>query len=60
MPSISGHSILVIGGSSGIGFAVASLALEQGAIVSVVLSSPTRVANAVERLKSAHPSLEES
>ncbi|KAL3495475.1 hypothetical protein BJX62DRAFT_233468 [Aspergillus germanicus] len=60
MPLFSGHSILVIGGSSGIGFAVANLALEQGALVSIASSNPTRVSNAVERLKSAHPSLEES
>jgi NAD(P)-dependent dehydrogenase (short-subunit alcohol dehydrogenase family) len=59
MPSISGHSILVISGSSGIGFAVTNLALEQGALVSIASSSPTRVFNAVERLKLVHPSLEE-
>ncbi|KAJ0422362.1 hypothetical protein BJY00DRAFT_322543 [Aspergillus carlsbadensis] len=57
MPSIAGHSILIIGGSSGIGAGVANLALEQGALVSIASSNPARVANAVAKLKSAHPSL---
>ncbi|KAL4992790.1 hypothetical protein BDW68DRAFT_183989 [Aspergillus falconensis] len=39
MPSISGHSVLVLGGS-------------QGARVSITSSNPTRVANAVTKLKS--------
>jgi NAD(P)-dependent dehydrogenase (short-subunit alcohol dehydrogenase family) len=60
MPPISGQPILVIGGSSGIGFAVANLALEQGALVSIASSNSTRVSNAVGRLKSAHQSLPES
>ncbi|CEL09189.1 hypothetical protein ASPCAL12329 [Aspergillus calidoustus] len=60
MPSISGQSILVIGGSSGIGFAVANLALQQGAFVSIASSNPTRVADAVTRLQSSHPSLPET
>ncbi|KAL2255497.1 hypothetical protein VTK26DRAFT_3229 [Humicola hyalothermophila] len=52
MPPISGQSLLVIGGSSGIGAAVAKLAAEQGARVAIASSNPTRVANAVERIKS--------
>ncbi|KAL2847206.1 NAD(P)-binding protein [Aspergillus pseudoustus] len=55
MPSIAGHSVLVIGGSSGIGAAVAKLAAEQGALVSIASSNPTRVANAVASLKSSLP-----
>jgi len=55
MPSITGQSVLVIGGSSGIGFAAAKLALEQGAHVSIVSSNPTRVTDAVSRLQSSIP-----
>lgn len=54
MPSISGQSILVIGGSSGIGAAVAKLAAEAGVKhVAIASSNPTRVADAVEKLKAA-------
>ncbi|KAJ5635559.1 uncharacterized protein N7484_008872 [Penicillium longicatenatum] len=52
MPPISGQSLLVIGGSSGIGAAVARLAAEQGARVSIASSNPTRVANAVAKIQS--------
>jgi NAD(P)-dependent dehydrogenase (short-subunit alcohol dehydrogenase family) len=55
MPSISGQSILVLGGSSGIGAAVAKLAAEQGVYVSIASSNPTRVSKAVEALKGAVP-----
>jgi NAD(P)-dependent dehydrogenase (short-subunit alcohol dehydrogenase family) len=55
MPPISGHSILVIGGSSGMGFAAAKLALEAGAHVAIASSNSTRVADAVKRLKSSFP-----
>lgn len=51
MPSISGQSLLVIGGSSGIGAAVAKLAAEQGVRVSIASSNPSRVANAVAKIK---------
>ncbi|GFF24544.1 3-oxoacyl-[acyl-carrier-protein] reductase FabG [Aspergillus udagawae] len=52
MPPISGQSLLVIGGSSGIGAAVARLAAEQGVRVSIASSNPTRVANAVTKIQS--------
>ncbi|TVY92184.1 Short-chain dehydrogenase/reductase [Lachnellula willkommii] len=55
MPSISTHSILIIGGSSGIGFAAAKLALEAGAHITIVSSSPTRVTSAVNSLKTSFP-----
>ncbi|KAL3462822.1 hypothetical protein BJX64DRAFT_136920 [Aspergillus heterothallicus] len=55
MPSISGHSILIIGGTSGIGFAVAKLAAEQGAHVSIASSNSTRVSTAVTSLKESFP-----
>jgi len=50
MPSVSGQSILILGGSSGIGFAVAKLCLEQAARVAVASSSQTKVDDAVKRL----------
>lgn len=53
MPSISGQSILIIGGSSGIGFAVAKLALSEGVrSVAIASSNETKVQDAVSRLKS--------
>jgi NAD(P)-dependent dehydrogenase (short-subunit alcohol dehydrogenase family) len=55
MPSISSQSILIIGGSAGIGFAVAKLALKEGVRVAIVSSNPTRVATAVENLKKEFP-----
>ncbi|KAK7993175.1 Lon protease-like protein [Apiospora arundinis] len=51
MPSISGHSLLIIGGSSGIGAAVAKLAFEQGVRVSIASSNSSRVAAAVDKIK---------
>ncbi|EEA23320.1 hypothetical protein TMatcc_002179 [Talaromyces marneffei ATCC 18224] len=51
MPPISGQTLLVIGGSSGIGFGVATLALAEGMRVAIASSNPERVANAIERLK---------
>lgn len=53
-------NILVIGGSSGIGYAVAELALEYGAYVNIASSSPDRVKEAVAKLKDAYPSKAES
>lgn len=53
MPSIKGHTLLVIGGSSGIGFSVAKLALEEGMRVAIASSNPGRLATAAQRLKDA-------
>ncbi|KAL4765073.1 oxidoreductase, short chain dehydrogenase/reductase family [Aspergillus foveolatus] len=47
--------ILLIGGTSGIGFGVARASLEHGASVIVSSSNPERVANAVSELKSLYP-----
>ncbi|KAL4752164.1 hypothetical protein BDW72DRAFT_202565 [Aspergillus terricola var. indicus] len=47
--------ILLIGGTSGIGFGVARASLEHGASVIVSSSNPERVANAVSDLKSLYP-----
>lgn len=47
---LEGQRVLVIGGSSGIGFAVAKAALEDGAQVTIASSSPQRWRSAVDRL----------
>lgn len=47
--------VLVIGGTSGIGFAVAEGSLASGARVSVSSSNPSRVESAIQRLKSSFP-----
>ncbi|KAG0650361.1 Short-chain dehydrogenase reductase ATR9 [Hyphodiscus hymeniophilus] len=57
MPSIKSQSVLIIGGSSGIGFAVAQGALSQGAIVAIASSNPQRISTAVSKLTSSNPSL---
>ncbi|KAH7392350.1 hypothetical protein DE146DRAFT_137691 [Phaeosphaeria sp. MPI-PUGE-AT-0046c] len=53
---LSGARILVIGGSSGIGFAVAEACIEHGALVAISSSNTERVQAAVEKIKSAYPS----
>ena len=48
--TLEGQRVLVIGGSSGMGFAVAEAALGQGADVVIASSSTDKVQKAVERL----------
>jgi NAD(P)-dependent dehydrogenase (short-subunit alcohol dehydrogenase family) len=48
--------ILVIGGSSGLGFCVAEACTENGAIVAISSSKKDRVDKAVDRIKTAYPS----
>ncbi|KAI1656383.1 putative short chain dehydrogenase/ reductase [Daldinia decipiens] len=55
MPPIAGHSLLVIGGTSGIGAAVAKLAAASGLDVSVASSNPSRVKSAVKAIQDAVP-----
>ena len=50
MQSLVGQKLLVLGGSSGIGFAVARLGVEAGAHVTVASRSQARIDKAVERL----------
>jgi NAD(P)-dependent dehydrogenase (short-subunit alcohol dehydrogenase family) len=52
---LQAQRIVVFGGTSGIGFAVAEGALEYGATVLVSSSSPDKVARAVERLSASYP-----
>lgn len=47
--------VLVIGGTSGLGFAVAEASLASGARVTVSSSNPSRVDSAVQKLKSSFP-----
>ncbi|KIY47568.1 NAD(P)-binding protein [Fistulina hepatica ATCC 64428] len=55
MSTLSGKTVLVIGGSSGIGFAVALGSLKANAErVIIASSSQDRVANALERLKARY------
>ena len=52
--TLQGKSILVVGGSSGIGFAVAKAALIEGALrVIIASSSETRLADALQRMGKA-------
>ena len=53
VPALEGQRVVVIGGSSGIGFAVAERAIREGAQVVVGSSSAARVEDAVKRLGSA-------
>jgi NAD(P)-dependent dehydrogenase (short-subunit alcohol dehydrogenase family) len=55
MPSIKDQKILIIGGSSGIGAAVAKLAAAEGVEVAIASSNPSRVQTAVEKIQSAVP-----
>ncbi|CAG9987002.1 unnamed protein product [Clonostachys byssicola] len=48
---LQGQRVLVLGGSSGIGFAVAEAAVEHGANVIISSSNPAKVQSAVERLQ---------
>ncbi|KAL8786695.1 MAG: hypothetical protein Q9213_002630 [Squamulea squamosa] len=51
-----GARVLIIGGTSGIGFAVAEASLEHGAHVIISSSQDSRVKASIERLLSAYPS----
>ncbi|KAI9900985.1 hypothetical protein N3K66_005247 [Trichothecium roseum] len=55
MSKLEGTRALVIGGTSGIGFGVASALLSQGAHVTISSSSAAKVSSAVSRLEAAHP-----
>ncbi|KAE8140935.1 hypothetical protein BDV38DRAFT_217373 [Aspergillus pseudotamarii] len=47
--------VLIVGGTSGIGFAVARVALEHGASIIVASSKPDKVNSAIARLKAFYP-----
>ncbi|KAH7231225.1 uncharacterized protein BKA55DRAFT_714082, partial [Fusarium redolens] len=54
IPAIKNTSVLVIGGSSGIGYGVANKALAEGARVHIVSSNPSRLEQSVAALKQKH------
>ena len=53
---LAGSKVLIIGGTSGIGFCVAEACLEMGATVIVSSSSSSRIETAISRLLKAYPS----
>jgi NAD(P)-dependent dehydrogenase (short-subunit alcohol dehydrogenase family) len=55
LTKLQGQRVVVFGGTSGIGFAVAEGAIEYGATVLVSSSSQDKVARAVERLRTSYP-----
>jgi len=55
---LSSTRILIIGGSSGIGYAVAEATLESGAQVTISSSNPSRIDAAVASLLKSYPSAE--
>ena len=52
---LQGKRVVVIGGSSGIGFAAAEASVEYGAIVAVASSKQRKVDNAVARIQKSYP-----
>ncbi|KAJ4316935.1 hypothetical protein N0V94_005205 [Neodidymelliopsis sp. IMI 364377] len=54
---IKGSHVLVFGGTSGIGYAVANMALSNGAIVTISGSAQPKVDTKVEKLRSLYPNL---
>lgn len=53
---LHGARILILGGTSGIGFCVAEACLESGAHVTISSSNPDRISSSISRLKSSYPS----
>jgi NAD(P)-dependent dehydrogenase (short-subunit alcohol dehydrogenase family) len=53
---LASSRVLIIGGTSGIGFAVASACLESGALVTISSSNASRVTSAVQKLQTTYPS----
>lgn len=54
---LEGARVLILGGTSGIGFSVAEGSLEYGASVVIASSNPEKVEKAVSRLREAYPEL---
>jgi len=52
---LSGQNVLILGGTSGIGFAVAELCLAEGATVAISSSNQSKIDNATTRLLSTSP-----
>ncbi|EKV12963.1 Short-chain dehydrogenase [Penicillium digitatum] len=58
MPSIQGSTVLIFGGSSGIGYGVAAKCLTEGAKVHIVSSNAKRIAESIAALKGESPGVE--
>lgn len=56
LSKLAGKRILVLGGTSGIGFCIAEAAVEHDAIVIVSSSNASKVDRALDRLRTAYPS----
>ncbi|KAF3909864.1 hypothetical protein ABW21_db0205753 [Orbilia brochopaga] len=52
---LQGKRVLVLGGTSGIGFCVAEAAIESGAIVTVASSRETSIDKTIQRITDAYP-----
>lgn len=55
MPSITGQSVFILGGSSGIGYAIADLCLRENARVAIASSSQSKLDHAIQRLRNSVP-----
>ncbi|KAG4429022.1 hypothetical protein IFR05_015495 [Cadophora sp. M221] len=53
---LAGKHVLIIGGTSGIGYAVAEASIESGASVTISSSNTTRVTSSIDSLKTSYPS----
>lgn len=53
---LQGSRVLVIGGSSGIGFCIAEACLEYGSLVTIASSDSSKIEAAVSKLRSTYPS----
>ncbi|KAH6643811.1 hypothetical protein C7974DRAFT_6719 [Boeremia exigua] len=53
---LQGSRVLIIGGSSGIGYSVAEACLENGALVMIASSNSARIETAIAKLQSSYPS----
>ncbi|KAF2145310.1 uncharacterized protein K452DRAFT_283673 [Aplosporella prunicola CBS 121167] len=49
------HHVLILGGTSGIGFAVAEACIENGASVFLSGSTASKLSNAIQRLRTSYP-----
>jgi len=54
---LQGKRILIFGGTSGIGFAVAEASIEHGATVIISGSNPEKLSKTVQRLKTSYPNV---
>lgn len=55
MPSVVNQSVLILGGSSGLGYGVAQLALAQNMRIFISSSNPARISGAVDSLRKEFP-----